>query len=165
MFENAIQALKTLFDHENRNELKAADLSLLVAWIEQITSFAVTDKRKAQIQLLLSLLHEKNRDFDKSMQHAKNATVVSGNAENWCRYCQVLLSRHYQIDLTENEGQHPSDSERQLLQKAVQELANANNFTFAHVVIFFWFIGGQAGKLHASEVMKLYDVLFFSKRL
>ena len=141
MFSAAIKALKTLFDHENRNELKADDLSLLVAWIEQMTSFAVTDKRKAQIQLLLSLLHEKHRDFDKSMQHAKNATVVSGNAENWCRYCQVLLSRHYQIDLTENEGQR-SDSERQLLQKAVQELANANNFTFAYVVIFFSDLSG-----------------------
>lgn len=146
MFAAAIKALKKIFEPELQNELKPVDLTLLVAWIGQMTSFAVTKKRKAQIQLLLSLLHEKHRDFDKSVQHAKNATAIDGSAENWSRYCQVLLSRHYQIDLTQDQSHKPSDSEGKLLQQAVQDLANAENFNFVHVVKSFCLIARRASK-------------------
>ena len=135
MFAAAVKALKNSF--ESDNNIKPVNLSILVSWIEQMTSFAVTNKRKAQIQLLLSVLHEKHRDFNASLRHAKNTTAIVGSAENWSRYCQVLLCCHYQIDLTQSEGQQPSESGRKLLQKAVQDLAHAENFTFAHIVCLF----------------------------
>ena len=133
MYAAAIKAIKNSFEPDNN--IKPANPSILVSWIEQMASFAVNNNRKAQIQLLLSVLHEKHRDFNASLRHAKNATAIVGSAENWSRYCQVLLCRHYHIDLTQSEGQqHPRDSERQLLQTAVQDLAHAENFTFTHIV-------------------------------